>query len=652
LLIPSPERPSAALVSNGHQMLLGVTGGARRLHLLNLNTLKPDDASMPGASDSSASGILIVDQERDQWASVVGPTRYRNLRRPTEDAPSMAGLWRREQGQIRYFALPHPTQARNAFFHRDGSRLLTVGDDRTARMWKTADGSLEQTIRWPEPDAAWIAVSPDLRTAIALCGDEQGWRMAFRDVQTGRLLRESPEANPDIRAVAFSPDGNRVGMVGGDQCGRIWDVRSGEPVTPCFKHGGTLLCIEWSPDGRRVLTAGLSPEVKVWDAGTGELALPPLLMKIRPVELARFSPDGRFIVARSDDELIRVWDAATGEAVTPFLPHRDTICNVFVSAAQQLISVQNSGEVRVWNLTEATGSARDLSDYARLLTGGVFGASDLLAPVSANELATLLRSLRARQPGWFVPSLERLREWHRSQVRAPYSLDKVQAALFHLERSARMAPQDKAIQEQLDRYRILLIPPRDPATPRHLLDLTRAYTHSFGLLARGEFAELPRGCQMLGGTEFDLRGFVHLDHRAGRSDAVGPFHPLAVVEVGLRCRTLHFLQATTDDPWVEGSTVARWLVHYTDGSTREWPIIYGEHVRDLWWWLQKEPLEARQASVAWRGRAAIGDLSGRDGVRLHKATWNNPQPELEITRLEFRVGDTSMKPMVVAITAE
>ena len=84
------------------------------------------------------------------------------------------------------------------------------------------------------------------------------------------------------------------------------------------------LRIEWSPDGRRVLTAGLSPEVKVWDAATGELALPPLLMKTKPVEGARFSADGRFIVAHSDDDLVRVWDAATGEAVTPLLPHQDT----------------------------------------------------------------------------------------------------------------------------------------------------------------------------------------------------------------------------------------------------------------------------------------------------------------------------------------
>lgn len=98
--------------------------------------------------------------------------------------------------------------------------------------------------------------------------------------------------------------------------------------------------------------------------------------------------------------------------------------------------------------------------------------------------------------------------------------------------------------------------------------------------------------------------------------------------------------------------MARWIVHYADGSKIEWPLLYGEHLRDLWWISAAEPLEARQAALAWRGRAASGNLPGTDGVRVFKATWVNPRPEVEITQLECRVGDTSMKLMVLAVTAE
>jgi hypothetical protein len=140
------------------------------------------------------------------------------------------------------------------------------------------------------------------------------------------------------------------------------------------------------------------------------------------------------------------------------------------------------------------------------------------------------------------------------------------------------------------------------------------------LLPPQEFAALPRGRQKLGGTEFNLRGLIQLDHHAERPDHPGPFHPLATVRVGQRCRARQFLQATESDPRIHGSTVARWIVRYADGSAREWPVIYGEHVREICWRTAEEPLEANQATMVWRGRSPILDVPGSDGFRLFKAT--------------------------------
>jgi hypothetical protein len=113
---------------------------------------------------------------------------------------------------------------------------------------------------------------------------------------------------------------------------------------------------------------------------------------------------------------------------------------------------------------------------------------------------------------------------------------------------------------------------------------------------------------------------------------------------------LHFLQATEGVPRVHGSIVARWIIHYTNDSVREWPLLYGEHVRDLWWDPAEEPLDANQATAVWRG---VGlRLPHLKGVRLFRASWTNPQPDLEIDRLELRIGESNLKPIVVAITAE
>jgi hypothetical protein len=377
-------------------------------------------------------------------------------------------------------------------------------------------------------------------------------------------------------------------------------------------------------------------------------------MKTRPVEGARFSADGRFVVAHSEEKLVRVWDTATGEAVTPFLPHTEYINAEFVTAANQLVTLSRPCVLRVWRLKESADSVRDLSDYVTLLAGGHFKNSASSRIADPEEMAALLHSLRRRCPDLFLGSSNRLAEWHlrQAQLQEPRTLGQVLAGLFHLERLSEMTPGDPSVREQLQQYHAALVPARDPATPPQCLDLSRAYTHSFGLLRFRHLAQLTPGRQTLGGCEFDLRGIVQLDHRAERADQAGPFHPAALIMVRQRCQKLHFLQAAEGGPHIDGSTLARWIIHYADGSTREWPVVYGEQVRDWTWTPTEEPLEANQATVAWRGPPPLSSDHDFDCVRLFKATWSNPQPEIEITSLEYRVGETAMKPLVVAITAE
>ncbi|MCX6926301.1 MAG: hypothetical protein NT154_24310, partial [Verrucomicrobia bacterium] len=74
--------------------------------------------------------------------------------------------------------------------------------------------------------------------------------------------------------------------------------------------------------------------------------------------------------------------------------------------------------------------------------------------------------------------------------------------------------------------------------------------------------------------------------------------------VGRRCRQLHFLHASEREAGAEGEEIARWVMHYADGSVREWPVRYGEHLRD-WWWLKQDPKEATRAVIAWEGLPRI-----------------------------------------------
>src|SRR5207245_986735 len=118
----------------------------------------------------------------------------------------------------------------------------------------------------------------------------------------------------------FSPDGRRILTASDDGTARIWDGRTGEPLTPLLRQRGRVQAANFSPDGTQIVTVGGVPGsagvANVWNAETGQLvtSIPP---QEREIFTARFSPDGRWILMDGADQTARAWSVETGEPVTP-----------------------------------------------------------------------------------------------------------------------------------------------------------------------------------------------------------------------------------------------------------------------------------------------------------------------------------------------
>jgi WD40 repeat protein len=282
-------------------------------------------------------------------------------------------------------------------FTLDGSRLITFGDDRQFRFWKTADGSLERSLPLPE-ELTEGTLFPDGRTAFAV-HRQQGF--ALFDLITGSITRTSlPPLN--ITNFAFDQTGERFTTAAQKEWSQVWSTRTGAPLTPPLNHGGEVRWVDFSPDGKMIVTAGLTPEARVWDVSTGEQLFAPLRLGAKPLEVAHWSLDGRFIVARSDDNLVRVWDSATGEAVTPLLKHSGYVRLASLVANNRLVTLSLPNLMRAWDLHETPLPLDVLSDYAKLLSGRRLNAQGVMLALKSQELAELSRSLRARAPQLFA----------------------------------------------------------------------------------------------------------------------------------------------------------------------------------------------------------------------------------------------------------
>jgi len=192
------------------------------------------------------------------------------------------------------------------------------------------------------------------------------------------------------------------------------------------------------------------------------------------------------------------------------------------------------------------------------------------------------------------------------------------------------------------------VPPRDPAASLRLIDLSALYTESFGTPVGMGFNHLPVGVHRLAGTDFDLRGLIELQHADLRPLSVAVGDRVSYIPVQQRCARLHFLHGVNAAAPAR-TEVARWIVHYADGAQRVWPVRYGEHLRQ-WLLPNSESRDATHATLAWQGQGE--PASANAAMCLYQATWENPQPDVEITHLEFQTGDAPPQPFVLAITAE
>jgi hypothetical protein len=188
------------------------------------------------------------------------------------------------------------------------------------------------------------------------------------------------------RWVHFGPGGPRVVLPFFDEKAvnpgvtsvRVYDLRTGNPVTPPMWPGGRLEHWTLSRDGKRLVTiawisqprppklASNGPpdrvtQVQVWDANTGASLM--TLHKVDVIGWCALSPDGTQVVTTSAafDEnkkfaghsWTRLWSAATGKEIIKPLKQDAEVANAgFSPDGKRLITV-SGGMAQIWDA--ATG---------------------------------------------------------------------------------------------------------------------------------------------------------------------------------------------------------------------------------------------------------------------------------------------------------
>lgn len=479
----------------------------------------------------------------------------------------------------------------------DFSRIVSVSQDKTARVWRADDLQLLRTLHVPsEPGEEGalraVALTPDGRHAIVGGWTGIAWRgqgQLYRfELATGRLTQTWRGLPSIIEALAVSPDGRHLAVgLGGTAGLRVLELASGREVAADTEYAervsfvdyapdGTLAttsadgCLRlYAPDGRIVFRAAWPPPPPAAPPAPGAAACPG-----GALGGVRFSPDGRRLAfghqERAELVVMEVATRRIERVVKPDDPRQRSLCCPNWAAAGEALFMHGTydhpaggGPTPLYRLDLAGGGlARQEVGRQRFTNVLPLPGGDVLFSTTAPSLARLDAGGRVRAEA-LPPNGDFRFAWERFAV----SADGQQ----------------------------LQLPMKADGSAVHRFDLAASPDQAFGALAASEATAAAANPPALAPPLRSKSGAAPLQ---AALDDLGYLQPVSLGPQPVRLKPFQSVRSWAHAPADDGTAVGtQWSVLELDGQGR----VRWEH--DL-------PAPAFQVTVTANGRwvvVAVGD---------------------------------------------
>jgi WD40 repeat protein/serine/threonine protein kinase len=267
-------------------------------------------------------GVELGDEVHDAVLDVQGKRVAAVTRGPDDSA---LYVWDVETGRLAFTPRPLQGDVISVDFSQDDANVATLSQTGNVQVFDARDGRLAFE--------SVPAVSPDLHARLRFASADTlvalHWgRLFVFDVRTGRLRVprfDTRFAQEWQTALALSEDG-RYAAVGGSSLSRhvvrVWDLKTGEAVSPWLAHPDVVYGLAFSPDGRQLVSGGRDGQLRDWNWASGTLIAPPCqageeIFAIAVLPEARYVATAIRKMGSAVNGKLDVWDVASGKRMVP-----------------------------------------------------------------------------------------------------------------------------------------------------------------------------------------------------------------------------------------------------------------------------------------------------------------------------------------------
>lgn len=291
------------------------------------------------------------------------------------------------------------------------TQFLTVGQDKTIRVWDVTIQANILTIPAQEEQLSFVSWQPEGQGIVSVSGQ----RIRTWNPQTGEMTAEFP-LHYDVRTVQWLSASSLLTLGGRDNLVRAWSLQNGLAVAallPTHTDQANVRVIAWSPVTPHLAVLTDDEVVRIWDVAQQKIVQALFGHTIRgrqqggvvpvlPVNDVVWSQDGRLLFTGGSDGTIRAWDATTGleqfqlAAESPVrlltLSNNGRFLAAIVSDA-----VDGQGQIQLWDVTTQeqvwqrsnsiieVGEVAWSLDDARLAIGGWSGSGSQVRDAATGD---------------------------------------------------------------------------------------------------------------------------------------------------------------------------------------------------------------------------------------------------------------------------